>query len=386
MLPPPNFLNGDQKVSVSNYGQSIVVHDVIEQLDQPIDNIKNRLHYMDLLRGILMMLGVVLHTLAIYTVNSDWKVSSPTSVSYADPILNIIHLFRMPAFFMISGYFMALILGKQDTIAYVKNRIIRLGVPLLFAGILFNLPVAMFINGGPVDIGWYQYIVSGSWLGHLWFLGALILYSTVVAFIWKWIKPVISFQSNWLWVLSLFSLMMIYPITLRIGWYMELNNIKLILITVSNIFEYFPYFLCGLILFFQSKNIKLGTNLHWWILVSVVFYLMWSLIKIKLVTDCLMFILAACLSFTLFAFFEKYFNGKARWKQDLANSSYTVYLVHQPIIIIISFYMVDSWLNIHIQVAVIMMVTALLAFIIHFKLVKKNRTLAFLMNGRLRRS
>ncbi len=30
----------------------------------------SRLYYMDLLRGLLMLLGVVLHTLAIFSVNS----------------------------------------------------------------------------------------------------------------------------------------------------------------------------------------------------------------------------------------------------------------------------------------------------------------------------
>jgi glucan biosynthesis protein C len=347
-----------------------------------MSNTQDRLYYMDVLRGLLMILGVVLHTLAIYTVNSEWKVSSSISVSYADPLLNIIHLFRMPAFFIISGYFMAMILGKQDTVEYVRNRLIRLGVPLLFAGIAFNLPMAMFINGGPADIGWYQFIVTGIWLGHLWFLGTLILYSAFVALIWKWIKPIISVQSKWLWLLSLLFLMILYPVTLRIGWYMESIKINLILISVFNIFEYLPFFLFGLVLFFQYKYIKLGEKLNFWCFTSIVIYLLWSIIDMKLITDSLMFIMATFFSFTLLSFFERFFNGQAKWKKYLANSSYTVYLLHQPIIILISFFMVDSFVNIHVQVGIIMVMTMLLTFIIHFKLVIKYQVIEFLMNGR----
>ncbi len=346
------------------------------------DSTTDRLHYMDLLRGILMMLGVVLHTLAIYTVNSDWKVSSTESTDYADPILNVIHLFRMPAFFIIAGYFSALVLVKQGAMPYVKSRFIRLGVPLIFAGILLNIPMALLINNGPSDIGWSQYILSGSWLGHLWFLGVLILYSSITAFLWRWIEPVINNNSQWTLLFSLLVLMLIFPISLRIGWYMEAMNIQLILLTVSNLFEYFPYFLFGLVFFFQSKYVSLGDKLHWWVAGSLVSYLLWTSLEIKILTDSLMFLMAIFSSLTLFAFFERYFNRPAKWKQDLANSSYTVYLVHQPIIILIALYMVEGPINIHMQIFTIMSTTVIFALIMHFKIVDKNKFLAFLMNGR----
>lgn len=329
-----------------------------------------------------MMLGVVLHTMAIYTVDSSWKISSATSTTYADPILNFIHLFRMPAFFIIAGYFTALVIGKDGEREYSSSRMVRLGVPLLFAGLLFNLPLVGVINNGPESMGWDTYILSGSWLGHLWFLGTLIIYSLLIAAVWKWVKPWLAKDFKYTWLVWLCVLTIAYPITLRISWYLEASGLQLIFFTMSNLFQYFPFFVFGIVFHFQFHRLNQFGGISIWATLSLFLYLLWSIVSFEPLKDMILFLMATSFSFFLFTIFERVFNGKARWKKELANSSYTIYLVHQPIIILLGLVVVNSSLNVHVQVSLIMISTALIAFVIHFLFVKNIPYLAFLMNGR----
>ena len=60
----------------------------------------------------MMMLGVVLHSGLNYAISDieAWNVKDPHSTSYFfDFLCDWIHLFRMPIFFWISGFFGALL-------------------------------------------------------------------------------------------------------------------------------------------------------------------------------------------------------------------------------------------------------------------------------------
>ena len=62
-----------------------------------------RIHGLDALRGVLMMLGVLLHCALPYISGSDWPFVDWTATS---PNLSLVtdgvHTFRMPAFFLMS--------------------------------------------------------------------------------------------------------------------------------------------------------------------------------------------------------------------------------------------------------------------------------------------
>lgn len=342
----------------------------------------DRLYYMDLLRGFLMMLGIVLHTMAVFAVDSNWKVSSPNSAVYAQPILGAIHLFRMPAFFIISGFFTALTLSRKRERNFITDRVLRLGIPMLFAGILFNLPMGNIINNGAGDIGWLDYLTTGGWLGHLWFLGVLILYSAVTALTWRWVRSILSSERKVITFLLFSFLALCYPVVLRIDWQMEAMGLKLLLVSVSSIFQYSPYFILGIIFYFKSGKLLLGNHLSKWVLLSSVFFSIWYVVEVRIITDILMFIMASAMSFTLFSFAEKFFSKPAKWKRKFSGSSYTVYLTHQPIIILLALYFINSSINVHIQLSAILLITFGLALFTHFILVERSRYLAFFMSGK----
>jgi len=342
----------------------------------------SRLYHLDLLRGLLMMLGVVLHTMAVFSVDGNWNISADKSVAYADPVRDFIHLFRMPAFFIIAGFFSALVLMKQGEKQYLKTRLVRLGIPLLFAGLVFNLPLSPFINSKLSEEGWLTYIISGQWLGHLWFLGVLILYSFFLALIWRKALLLVKNRVQYTWVISLGILVLVYPVTLRLSWLLYENGLGLVFATTSNLFQYLPYFLFGIVFFFHQGSMKIEKRIVLWLGLSIVFYWLRELNTMPLIRDMLSFLQNVSLSLVLFSMFERLFSAPSAWKKQLADSSYTIYLVHQPIIILIGLLILSFSMNAHVQLWVILGLTTLLAYVIHNYIVKNNAILMFLMNGK----
>ena len=68
-----------------------------------------RIHSLDSLRAIMMLLGLVLHSALTYNVTNHghaWLLKDPESTNIAtDSIVFLIHFFRMPIFFLVAGFF-----------------------------------------------------------------------------------------------------------------------------------------------------------------------------------------------------------------------------------------------------------------------------------------
>lgn len=96
--------------------------------------------------------------------------------------------FRMATFFVISGYFTALVCQRMALLAYLRNRMLLLAVPLVSTLVLVN-PLAMWLvynwHNAPVTLNDYlfgdvrRYPARGNVVWHLqmWFLFALILHA-----------------------------------------------------------------------------------------------------------------------------------------------------------------------------------------------------------------
>ena len=82
----------------------------------------------------------------------------------------------MPAFFVVSGYFCYLTLKKYKVRKFLNVRLQRIVVPLVFTVLTLNLLQLIFLD----MIGWspsvIEYIRSGGYLAHLWFLVNLLVY------------------------------------------------------------------------------------------------------------------------------------------------------------------------------------------------------------------
>ncbi len=80
-----------------------------------------RIHAFDNLRATMMLLGIVIHaslTYGIQTYDEEWPIKDPHTTHYFfDFIALFIHAFRMQVFFLISGFFGAMLYKEKG----VKN-------------------------------------------------------------------------------------------------------------------------------------------------------------------------------------------------------------------------------------------------------------------------
>lgn len=103
-----------------------------------------RYYALDALRGGLMMLGIVLHSAVLYVAVPPAAAPIPTDPNNAyvfDLTFYLIHSFRMPTFFVLAGFFTALLVERRGLWGTYKNRGARVLAPLL-AGSVTVLPLA----------------------------------------------------------------------------------------------------------------------------------------------------------------------------------------------------------------------------------------------------
>ena len=150
--------------------------------------INERLHGLDALRAIALILGVVLHLTLSFLPDAGklWIVADQSSSSLLAITFFVIHMLRMAAFFVIAGFFGRLLLQRLGSAGFARDRLRRIGLPL-FAGwpIVFTAIVAVII--------WSAWIAHGGELPkesppgpkftpddfpltHLWFLWVLMLF------------------------------------------------------------------------------------------------------------------------------------------------------------------------------------------------------------------
>ena len=141
----------------------------------------SRLFYLDNLRIYLTILVILHHAAIAYGGSGDWALKDP-GVDEISPIFltffNAVNQsYFMSAFFLLAGYFTPGALERKGARSFLLDRLIRLGVPLLVYTTLIiqvnQLILGVWLEGKP-----FQWI----WVynpGHLWFLQALLLFAVV---------------------------------------------------------------------------------------------------------------------------------------------------------------------------------------------------------------
>src|SRR3954451_8430123 len=88
---------------------------------------------LDALRAGAMLLGIVLHA-SLSFFPSYWMVTDSRQEPALGFVFSAIHGFRMPLFFVMSGFFSAMLLHRRGRGALVKHRFQRVFLPLLVGG------------------------------------------------------------------------------------------------------------------------------------------------------------------------------------------------------------------------------------------------------------
>ena len=89
-----------------------------------------RRHDLDALRAIAMLLGICLHAMAAYS-GILWVVMDNDQNQALEKAISFIHGFRMQLFFLVSGFFTAMLSARYGNLGMVKNRAARILLPFL---------------------------------------------------------------------------------------------------------------------------------------------------------------------------------------------------------------------------------------------------------------
>lgn len=104
----------------------------------------DRRHDLDALRAVAMLLGIVLHA-ALSFAPIPWTVQDSQQSSFYYVLFSCIHGFRMPLFFMLSGFFTAMLWRKRGLASLVQHRFKRIFLPLVIG--CFTIIPAMWAVG-----------------------------------------------------------------------------------------------------------------------------------------------------------------------------------------------------------------------------------------------
>jgi glucan biosynthesis protein C len=161
-----------------------------------------RLDYLDATRAFALVLGVVFHaSLSFSPFFMGWAVQDVSTGAFVADFFLVSHSFRMELFFLLAGFFSHGLYHRQEPGAFLRARLLRLGVPFVAGWFLLRpLVVSGWIMGAASLRGDYDFWASlgagfaslrslpaGLFTGtHLWFLYYLLL-ATALLLVIRWV-------------------------------------------------------------------------------------------------------------------------------------------------------------------------------------------------------
>lgn len=358
---------------------------------------KERIHYMDSMRAILMILGILLHAANIFSSNQVWLLSSDESSIVFSGISGFINLFRMPAFFMVSGFFFSYTYLRKQRVDIV-DRMFRLLVPLIFTALTLNVIqelVLSYYNGKPLDL--LRFFTEGRWVSHLWFLINLSIYNVViwVAFLFRpthiFLKKTSSFfAGKWAYLLIIiafpFIIDGIYALNSLVEIYKSVFNVG----SVFMLLFYFQFFVVGLFLGY-SRNLlfRFSSPKIIDIFVFIFAYGVSWCIKRSVIEDSVVYDISSAynnsisilfMSSICFSLFKQFLDYRSRFLGVVSESAYTIYLLHHILVIFFGIVFLSLSVDMYVAYLAIVVLTFSTTLMAH-KVIKKHKLFLFFING-----
>jgi peptidoglycan/LPS O-acetylase OafA/YrhL len=369
-----------------------------------------RIHALDSLRAIMMLLGIVLHSAMAYSVSVEYLIKDfgATDISN-DYIHGVIHSFRMQTFFVVAGFFASLLFYERSPIKMIKNRVSRIVLPFivflfaLYPLVAFGYAYSTITFAGEENILYItlNYLSTLPFYPeqtfHLWFLYYLSMISVVsvgIAFILKKSPSLTSSISQAFdWVIE-------KPI-LRVVIFASLTSVICFIIgdwdtplihnytPDFNTFIYYSFFyFIGWILFKSKHLLNKMMELDWacailgLLLYTAYFFFDYFLQPFNLVTQILINSLVVWLFiFGITGLFIRYGSNHSPLMRYVSDSSYWVYLLHLPLTGLIPGLIADWPLPSTLKMLFVVLSTGVICFVSYHYLVRGTFIGKFL-NGR----
>lgn len=165
-----------------------------------------RLYYLDNLMIFLSVLVVLHHVSIGYGTMGSWcyvtseKLTGPIQI-FLSVLTGIEASFSMSLFFFISAFLTIPSLEKKGVRKFIKARLVRLVIPLLFVMIIFapSILYCIEIHNRTTQLSWLSYVLQQNakpHTSHAWFILVLIAFELVYICYWKFLKPHFSISKS----------------------------------------------------------------------------------------------------------------------------------------------------------------------------------------------
>ncbi|APX31730.1 hypothetical protein BH708_02235 [Brachybacterium sp. P6-10-X1] len=369
-----------------------------------------RLHHLDALRGGALLLGVLLHALMPFLPGDLWLVSDSHDSWGALGAVGVIHLFRMILFMMLAGYFGHMVLHRRGAGSYVRDRLMRIGLPLVvfLPGLFVLVIMAVQLNAAvrglgpltppPPPPGAPTGILALPTL-HLWFLLLLLEIVLVVVVVRAVLLRLLGTgraERASLRIASALSSpfgLLLVAAPYAVGLMVQGGNVASItepttLVPVAGAsITYGAAFLAGW--FLRAHPSALGRLQRQWIpqLAVAVVLSPLALLAPASTPPVLVAVLAALAGWAwvygLLGLTGRLVRREIPWVRYLADSSYWIYLIHFPLLLLVEVPLADLALPLLIKLA-IALAAVMTVLLISYDLLVRSTWLGKWLNGHRR--
>jgi glucan biosynthesis protein C len=356
-----------------------------------MSSISNRDFSLDAARGALMLLGIFLHAAKVYSIDSGWLFADRQNNQVFNAISDVIHAFRMPAFFWISGYFCALTFARYGAEGLLQKRVPRILVPLLATLLTFNIIQKLFLaafNGKNL----IETLLNGIPLYHLWFLVDLAIFTSIAALIlpklrtFKSIGQKIEKISFSVMLLSLALLSSFMSVCARSTGFAYGSIYSLT--SIFRLAEYAPFFAVGIFMYLHpTAKFTFTKTPSFTILATLPLVLLankYTHSPSFIVSEIALFLKSIMVWLSVAAvlsFFNSFVKTNSPLIKFLSESAYSIYLFHHIFVIMVA--VILSNYDFYIWGKYFIVCTASLtgAIFIHIALIRRNGVARRLFNG-----
>ncbi len=310
---------------------------------------------LDQLRSGLMLIGVLIHTAALINPFYQWNYVSQYRNEFIHDLVYITHFFRMEAFFVIAGFFSAMVLIKKGAAYFMEGRYKRVLVPLISSILLINTFEVWFIVHHGIKP--WQEIGISDFIVHSWFLLTLMILSISALLPIDKILDWFSRRNIWIQIPAIIVYMLCpYGIKFLLRFIFPEQEFPL----VYTLFDYFIeqtlhysiYFFLGYQIYRSEylKNLLRDQTVFKIVSMMALVCLIYQYSTIGAVAETkpsiviqsanliLKHITALTASWVLFSFFFKAHFRPSKASAFLVRSAIIIYLFHYPLVIVIGYY------------------------------------------------
>jgi glucans biosynthesis protein C len=370
-----------------------------------------RLYYMDAARGTMMLLGVIFHAALFYSPeNHQWVVQGNDTRASFYYLHELIFSFRMPVFFLISGYFCPLILERRGADAFLASKVRRIVIPLVSAAVLINTAQNYLLHvqrHGQLSIrdylgsaAYWETWINGEWVWHLWFLINLLVYFLLAYLLARLTRggvAAVARRSSMgiTRAMALAGLVLLLPlVNLAIDAVAYLlpwtqRRVPFGIISLHTVLQYVPYFAFGAICYYRESLLRAFTGLPWQA------FLIWACafvayvhlperpdeLPLLVLRRYVAFVLAWLGASLLLRLFQVLIDSSSRLATIGVDASYTIYLFHHLLVLGLGLGLMRLDWNPYLEYALIVTLTTMATLVLHYSLIARSRWLSMLFNG-----